>query len=54
MNVSRRDFLRTSAVVGGSVLALGRSAHAAGSDILKVGDEVEMVVPEELSAKICG
>jgi myo-inositol 2-dehydrogenase/D-chiro-inositol 1-dehydrogenase len=38
---SRRDFLKTStAVVGGAMaanLAVGRSAHAAGSDILKVG-----------------
>jgi predicted dehydrogenase len=38
---SRREFLKTSsAVVGGALaggLALSRSAHAAGSDILKVG-----------------
>lgn len=37
MNVSRRDFLRTAAAAGGTVLAVHRSAHAAGSDILKVG-----------------
>ena len=37
MSISRRQFLHTSAVVGGTVLALHRSAHAAGSDILKVG-----------------
>lgn len=37
MSVSRRHFLRTAAAVGGSVLALQRGAHAAGSDILKVG-----------------
>lgn len=37
---SRRDFLKTSAVVGGTIagsLSLGRAAHAAGSDVLKVG-----------------
>ena len=38
---TRRDFLRRSATVaaGATVapLAIGRSAHAAGSDILKVG-----------------
>jgi len=39
---SRREFLRTStaAAVAGSLagtLALGRSAHAAGSDVLKIG-----------------
>ncbi|MBN2294201.1 MAG: Gfo/Idh/MocA family oxidoreductase [Pirellulales bacterium] len=38
---SRRDFLKTSTAAGGlgliSGLSLGRSAHAAGSDILKVG-----------------
>lgn len=37
---SRRDFLKTSAVVGGTLLSglsLGRSAHAAGSDMLKLG-----------------
>ena len=38
---SRRSFLQTSALVSGAViagsLAIGRSAHAAGSDILKVG-----------------
>ena len=37
----RRDFLKTStAVVGGALaggLTLGRSAHAAGSDLLKIG-----------------
>jgi len=37
MCISRRQFLRTTAAVGGSVLALQRSAHAAGSDILRVG-----------------
>jgi len=37
MNVSRRHFLRTTAAVGGSVLAIHRGAHAAGSDVLKVG-----------------
>ena len=37
---SRRDFLRTSTVAAGGALAglsLARAAHAAGSDILKVG-----------------
>ena len=38
---SRRDFLKTSsAALGAAVaanLSVGRSAHAAGSDILKVG-----------------
>jgi len=38
---SRRDFLKTSTLAAGGMLAgglsLGRSAHAAGSDILKVG-----------------
>jgi myo-inositol 2-dehydrogenase / D-chiro-inositol 1-dehydrogenase len=38
---SRRDFLRTSTAAVGTAmaanLAVGRSAHAAGSDILKVG-----------------
>jgi len=37
MNTSRRQFLRTSAAVSGSVLALHRGVHAAGSDILRVG-----------------
>jgi predicted dehydrogenase len=37
MSVSRRHFLRTAAVVSGSVLAIHRGAHAAGSDILRVG-----------------
>ena len=37
MNISRRQFLRATAAVSGSVLALHRGAHAAGSDILKVG-----------------
>ena len=37
MSISRRRFLATSAAAGGSVLALQRSAHAAGSDLLKVG-----------------
>ena len=37
MSISRRQFLHTSAVVGGTALAFHRSAHAAGSDILKVG-----------------
>jgi len=37
MSISRRHFLRTAAAVGGTVLALPRGAHAAGSDILKVG-----------------
>jgi len=37
---SRRDFLKTSTLAAGALaggLAIGRSAHAAGSDILKVG-----------------
>ncbi len=38
---SRRDFLKTSSVVAGGVVAgglnLARTAHAAGSDILKIG-----------------
>ena len=37
---SRRDFLKTSTIVGGSLaanLALGAGVHAAGSDTLKVG-----------------
>jgi predicted dehydrogenase len=39
---SRRDFLKTSSAAAlagavGSTLAIGRSAHAAGSDLLKVG-----------------
>jgi predicted dehydrogenase len=38
---SRRDFLRTSALLGGAALAgplsIGRGAHAAGSDVIKVG-----------------
>lgn len=37
MSISRRQFLYASAAVGGSVLALQRSVHAAGSDILRVG-----------------
>jgi myo-inositol 2-dehydrogenase/D-chiro-inositol 1-dehydrogenase len=37
MSISRRHFLRTAAAVGGSVLAIHRGAHAAGSDILRVG-----------------
>ena len=37
MSVSRRQFLCTTAAVGGSVLALQRGAYAAGSDVLKVG-----------------
>lgn len=37
MNISRRSFLCSSAAVGGAVLAIHRSAHAAGSDTLKVG-----------------
>jgi len=37
MSISRRHFLRTTAAVSGSVLAIPRGAHAAGSDILKVG-----------------
>lgn len=40
-STSRRDFLKTSAVVGGTSLvgglSIGRSAHAAGSDTLKIG-----------------
>lgn len=37
---SRRDFLKTTAVMGGALvggLSLARSAHAAGSDLLKIG-----------------
>jgi myo-inositol 2-dehydrogenase / D-chiro-inositol 1-dehydrogenase len=37
---SRRDFLKTSAVVGGGLMAglsLARSAHAAGDDTIKIG-----------------
>ena len=38
---SRRNFIKTSSAVAGAVLAgnlgIGRSAHAAGSDILKIG-----------------
>ncbi len=37
MTVSRRRFLQTSAAVSSAVLAIPRAAHAAGSDILKVG-----------------
>jgi predicted dehydrogenase len=41
LRASRRDFLKTSGVVAGAALAgglsLARSAHAQGSDILKVG-----------------
>ncbi|NLS96942.1 MAG: Gfo/Idh/MocA family oxidoreductase [Planctomycetaceae bacterium] len=37
MSISRRHFLRTAAAASGTVLALQRSAHASGSDILKVG-----------------
>ena len=41
IGASRRDFLRTSAAVGSAAilggLSIGRSAHAAGSDTLKVG-----------------
>lgn len=37
MSISRRQFLSTTAAVGGSVLALQRCVHAAGSDILSVG-----------------
>jgi len=37
MNISRRSFLCRSAAVGGAVLAVHRGAHAAGSDLLKVG-----------------
>ncbi len=37
MTISRRSFLSKSAVLGGAVLAVQRGAHAAGSDILKVG-----------------
>lgn len=36
MSISRRQFLSTSVAVGGA-LALQRGAHAAGSDILRVG-----------------
>ena len=40
-STSRRDFLKTSAVLAGSAtlgaLAVGRSAHAAGSDTIKIG-----------------
>ena len=38
---SRRDFLKTSSLVAGGTLvgglSLGRSAHAAGSDVLRIG-----------------
>jgi len=38
---SRRDFLKTSAALAGTAvvgkLAIGRSAHAAGSDVIKIG-----------------
>jgi len=37
---TRRNFLKTSAVasaVGAATLSLGRSAHAAGSDVIKIG-----------------
>ena len=38
---SRRDFLKTTAVLGGAALAapltIARGAHAAGSDVIKVG-----------------
>lgn len=37
MTISRRSFLWKSAAVGGAALALQRGAHAAGSDILRVG-----------------
>ena len=37
MSISRRDFLRTTVAAGSSVLAIQRGAHAAGSDILRVG-----------------
>jgi predicted dehydrogenase len=41
LSVGRRDFLRASAVLAGGSLAgglsLSRSAHAAGSDVLKIG-----------------
>lgn len=37
MSISRRHFLRTTAAASGSVLAVPRGAHAAGSDLLKVG-----------------
>lgn len=38
-SATRRDFLKTSAVVAGTALALDRvpSVHAAGSDVIKVG-----------------
>lgn len=37
-SVNRRSFLKTSAAaVGATSLALGRSAHAGGSDIIKIG-----------------
>ena len=40
-STSRRDFLKTSTVLAGSAalgaLAIGRSAHAAGSDTIKIG-----------------
>ena len=39
--ITRRDFLKTSAVAASAAavgtLDLSRSAHAAGSDIIKVG-----------------
>lgn len=34
---SRRDFLKTSAVLAASQLPLAASAHAAGSDVIKIG-----------------
>ena len=37
MSISRRAFLRTAAVASGTALAVHRAAHAAGSDVLKVG-----------------
>jgi len=37
MNLSRRSFLAKSAAAGGAVLTLHRGAHAAGSDVIRVG-----------------
>ena len=40
VDASRRDFLKTSVVAGGALatgLLLDRSAHAAGSDVVKIG-----------------
>ena len=37
MSISRRDFPCITAAVASSVLAIQRGAHAAGSDILRVG-----------------